>query len=84
MLEKMCVKSTVISVRPNWLDKRGNSIQSLSLTYQLRGATEAGLFGLFRFSLCPWHISYGEQQRLDYSVYVTIHEVGYPGIDHGT
>ena len=45
----MCVKSTVISACPNWLrsiDKRGNSIQSLSATYQLRGATEAGLFSL--------------------------------------
>ena len=41
MIAKMCVKSNVISVRPNWLrsiDKEGNSIQSLSATYQLQGA----------------------------------------------
>ena len=47
MIEKKCVKFTVISARPNWLrsiDKRGNTIQSLSATYQLRGATKTGLF----------------------------------------
>ena len=46
----MWVKSTVISARPNWMgsiDKRGNSIQSLSMTYQeQQGATETGLFSL--------------------------------------
>ena len=46
----MCVKSTVISTRQNWLrsiDKGGNSIQSLSATYQYQqGATETGLFSL--------------------------------------
>ena len=51
MVAKMWVKSTVISARPNWLrsiDKRGNSIQSLSATYQeQRGATETGLFSLY-------------------------------------
>ena len=36
MIAKMCVKSTVISVRPNWMkwiDKQDNLNQSLSVTY---------------------------------------------------
>ena len=49
----MCVKSTVISARPNRLrsiDKQGNSIPSLSAIYQeQRGATETGLFSLPRW-----------------------------------
>ena len=49
MIAKQFIKSTVISARPNWLrsiDKRGNTIQSLSTSNRdwiIQSSVEAGI-----------------------------------------